>query len=212
MGLLEYKAMPSLRDGALDGWLCTFTIQQQLEIPSACSLAAPVRATGTVRPFTYKITPDWSLFSSQPGRPPCWASPHIICSIYWTLHPSDSAGYPYTFLASPMSWSSLVPCCRFVLTSIKITIYGILFHWKNPRIHLSYCLHFITAVYGVFLGSFLKLYAFLSAVFSTGRVGNNNSVWCFPPLKRNFFAYPSLSKWKLSLPIICRDENSPWSL
>ncbi len=25
MGLLEYQAMPSLRDVAHDGWLCTFT-------------------------------------------------------------------------------------------------------------------------------------------------------------------------------------------
>ncbi len=26
MGLLEFQAMPSLRDVAHDGWLCTFTI------------------------------------------------------------------------------------------------------------------------------------------------------------------------------------------
>jgi hypothetical protein len=49
MGLLEYQAMPSLRDVAHDGWLFTFTIKQQLEIPSARSWAAPVRATGTVQ-------------------------------------------------------------------------------------------------------------------------------------------------------------------
>ncbi len=49
MGLLEYQAMPSLRDITHDGWLCTFTIKQQLEIPSARSWAAPVRATGTVQ-------------------------------------------------------------------------------------------------------------------------------------------------------------------
>ncbi len=35
MGLLEYQAMPSLRDIANDGWLCTFIISQQLEIPQA---------------------------------------------------------------------------------------------------------------------------------------------------------------------------------
>jgi hypothetical protein len=52
MGLLEYQDLPPLRDVAHDGWLCIFTIQQQLEIPSARSWAAPVRATGTagVRP------------------------------------------------------------------------------------------------------------------------------------------------------------------
>ncbi len=41
--------MPYLRDVALDGWLCTSTIYQLLEIPAARSWAAPVRATGTVR-------------------------------------------------------------------------------------------------------------------------------------------------------------------
>jgi hypothetical protein len=47
MGLLEYRAMPSLRDVAHDGWLCTFTKEQQLEMPSDRSWAAPVRTTGT---------------------------------------------------------------------------------------------------------------------------------------------------------------------
>jgi hypothetical protein len=41
--------MPSLRDVAHDGRLCTFTIYQQLEIPLARSWAALVRATGNVR-------------------------------------------------------------------------------------------------------------------------------------------------------------------
>jgi hypothetical protein len=45
MGLLEYQSMPSLRDGRLR----TFTTQQELEIPSSHSWAAPVRATGTVQ-------------------------------------------------------------------------------------------------------------------------------------------------------------------
>ncbi len=35
MGLIEYQAMPSLRDLAHDGWLCTFTVKQKLEITSA---------------------------------------------------------------------------------------------------------------------------------------------------------------------------------
>jgi hypothetical protein len=48
-GLLEYQAMPYLHDVAHDGWLCTFTIKQQLEIPSARSCAAHFRATGRVR-------------------------------------------------------------------------------------------------------------------------------------------------------------------
>ncbi len=47
--ILEYQAMSSFRDVAHDGWLWTFIMQQQLEIPSDSSWAAPVRATGTVR-------------------------------------------------------------------------------------------------------------------------------------------------------------------
>jgi hypothetical protein len=49
MGLLEYQAMPFLRDVVHNEWLCTFTIKHQLVIPSARSWASPVRATGTVR-------------------------------------------------------------------------------------------------------------------------------------------------------------------
>jgi hypothetical protein len=45
--ILEYQAMSSLLDVAHGGWLCTFTIKQQLEIPSA--RIPPVRTTGTVR-------------------------------------------------------------------------------------------------------------------------------------------------------------------
>jgi hypothetical protein len=61
MGLLEYQALPSLRDVAHDGWLCTFTIKQQLKIPSARSWAAPVRATGTARQHVQKShLPDHS--------------------------------------------------------------------------------------------------------------------------------------------------------
>jgi hypothetical protein len=41
--------MPSFCDVARDGWLYTFTLKEQLEIPSAHSWAAPVRSTGTVR-------------------------------------------------------------------------------------------------------------------------------------------------------------------
>ncbi len=47
-----------------DGWMCTFTIQQQLEMPSARSWAAAVRADDSVRktggtacPLQYKPHP-----------------------------------------------------------------------------------------------------------------------------------------------------------
>ncbi len=49
VGLLKYQAIPSLRDVAHDGWLCTFILYKQLEIPSARSWTALVRATGTVQ-------------------------------------------------------------------------------------------------------------------------------------------------------------------
>jgi hypothetical protein len=68
-----YQAMFSLSDVPHDGWFCTFTIKQQLEIPSARSWAAPVRATCKVRIRQAFIS--GSLSSSQSGGPPCLASP-----------------------------------------------------------------------------------------------------------------------------------------
>ncbi len=61
-----------------------YYITEQLEILSARSWAAPVRAAGTERKrhavwsvhhVQNKITPAESLSSSHPGWPPCWASP-----------------------------------------------------------------------------------------------------------------------------------------
>jgi hypothetical protein len=75
--LLEYKAMPSLQYVDYDGWFCTFTIQQQLEISLAHSWEAPVRATrystekagGTARPsHTKSHLPVHSPPASQAGR------------------------------------------------------------------------------------------------------------------------------------------------
>ncbi len=70
MGLLEYQAMPSLRNVAHDGWLCTFIIEQQLQIPSARSWAALIRATGTVQ----KRQAVWPVHHGQnhtlPGHSP----------------------------------------------------------------------------------------------------------------------------------------------
>jgi hypothetical protein len=45
MGLLEYRAMPSLREVAHDGWLCIFIKCQQLEIPSGLPLPCKKRLT-----------------------------------------------------------------------------------------------------------------------------------------------------------------------
>jgi hypothetical protein len=86
MGLLVYQAMRSLCDVTRDRWLFTFNILQQLEISSARSWAAPVRATFTVRPVyhiqnhTCRVTilqPDRSAAvldqpsSLRPHRTPC---------------------------------------------------------------------------------------------------------------------------------------------
>jgi hypothetical protein len=65
MGLLEYQAMPSLYDVAHGDVLCTFSNRS----------APAVRAGGMDRPSRTISHPAWSLSSSQPGGPPCWASP-----------------------------------------------------------------------------------------------------------------------------------------
>jgi hypothetical protein len=49
MGLLESQAMPSLRDVAHEGWYMYIYYITAAGIPSARSLAAPVRAIGTVQ-------------------------------------------------------------------------------------------------------------------------------------------------------------------
>ncbi len=57
MGLLERQAIPFLRYVVLDGWMCTFIIKQQLEIPLARSWAAPVRATERL----WKSLAEWAI-------------------------------------------------------------------------------------------------------------------------------------------------------
>jgi hypothetical protein len=67
VGLLEYHVMPSFRDVAHDGVLCTFSNRSA---PDPGYVVWSVRAGGMDRPSH----PAGSLSSSQPGRPPCWAS------------------------------------------------------------------------------------------------------------------------------------------
>jgi hypothetical protein len=69
ISLLEYQAKPSLRDVAHEGWLSTVT-----EAGNSIS-SHTEKAGGTARTSRTKITPAGSLSSSQPGGPPCWASP-----------------------------------------------------------------------------------------------------------------------------------------
>ncbi len=118
MGLLEYRAMPSLRDIGHDGGLYTFTIKQQLEIPSARNCAAPVRETGTVRKrqtvwpaIMYKITPARSITSSQPSRPPWWASP-----LAFGLFGSKSGLIIYTISVAVSGWVFMFETVAFSLS------------------------------------------------------------------------------------------------
>jgi hypothetical protein len=61
MDLLEYQVVPSLREVV---WLWTFTMEKQLDNPSARSWVAPVRTTGTVRKRQAGDSPP----ASQAGR------------------------------------------------------------------------------------------------------------------------------------------------
>ncbi len=71
MGLLEYQAIPSLRDVAHDGWLCTFTKYQQLknQLGSPSYWCVTEKAGGTARPTrTQSHLPGHFPPASQPGR------------------------------------------------------------------------------------------------------------------------------------------------
>jgi hypothetical protein len=69
MGLLEYQTMPSLRDVAHDGWLCTFTGQLQ---------SGQLVRYGKGRQYT--AYPSRTK-SHLPGGPPCWANPLASASL-----------------------------------------------------------------------------------------------------------------------------------
>ncbi len=72
MGLLEYKAMPSLRDVAHDGVLCTFS---NSSAPRRGQVVWPVRQAAWTVHHVQNHTLLGSLSSSQPGGPPSQASP-----------------------------------------------------------------------------------------------------------------------------------------
>ncbi len=72
-----------MRDVAHDGWLCTLTVKQQLEISLSSQLGSSFQGMQLVvsrrgrryrTSITCKITPAGSLSSGQPGARPCWAS------------------------------------------------------------------------------------------------------------------------------------------
>jgi hypothetical protein len=75
MDLKEYQAMPSLRDVAHDGVLCTFSVIDQTQTGTSGVVHQGRRHGPSI---TNKITPCWlghSPPASQPGGPPCWVSP-----------------------------------------------------------------------------------------------------------------------------------------
>ncbi len=67
MGLLEYQVMPSLRDVAHDGVLCTFSNRSALNRDKWCGQGRTVHHIQNLTPLGHS--------SSQPGGPPYWASP-----------------------------------------------------------------------------------------------------------------------------------------
>jgi hypothetical protein len=70
MGLLEYRAMTSLRDVAHDGVLLTVSNRSAPD-----QVVWSVKAGEKDRPSRTKSHPAGSPFSSQQDGPPCWASP-----------------------------------------------------------------------------------------------------------------------------------------
>jgi hypothetical protein len=91
MGLLEYQPMPSLRDVAHDGVLCTFSTRSASDRDKWCG---PSRQAAMDRPSRTKSHPAGTLSSSQPGGLPCWTIPLALGLIrFYTLsHLFTTAG------------------------------------------------------------------------------------------------------------------------
>jgi len=66
--------MASLRDVAHDGVLCTFNNRLAPDRGKWCGPSGQMEWTLN-SPSHTKPHPAGSLYSSQPGGPPCWASP-----------------------------------------------------------------------------------------------------------------------------------------
>jgi hypothetical protein len=73
MDLLEYQAMPSLRDVARKGVLCTHSNRSAPDRGKWCGPSG--QAEWTVHQVQNHTLLAGSLSSSQPGGPPCWVSP-----------------------------------------------------------------------------------------------------------------------------------------
>ncbi len=78
MILLEYQAMPSLRDGAHDGVLCTFSNRSDLDRDKWCDPS--VRVAWTVH---HVQNPNLLGHTIQLGGPLCLASPLSSLRPHW---------------------------------------------------------------------------------------------------------------------------------
>jgi hypothetical protein len=79
MGLLEYQAMPSLRDAAHDGGLCTFSNRPE-------QVVWYIRAGGQGPSITYKITPCCVTLLQPTRRAAVLDQPSILRSLWWLLN------------------------------------------------------------------------------------------------------------------------------
>ncbi len=75
MGLLEYQAMPSLRDVAHDQTPAGNSVSLHPGSTYQENRFGTEKAGNMARPSRIKITPVGSLSSSQLGGPPCWSRP-----------------------------------------------------------------------------------------------------------------------------------------
>jgi hypothetical protein len=101
-----------LRDVAHDGVLCTF---RNRSAPDRGQVVWSIRAGGMDRPSRTRLHPSGSLSSSQPGGPPCWASPvafDLIDCPYnsFPFHSCGEAGYDVRgrFKSQPRSLEAYV--------------------------------------------------------------------------------------------------------
>jgi hypothetical protein len=73
MGLLEYRALPSLRDVAHGGVFCVHLVIDQPQTGASGVVRQGRRHGPSIMCQNHPLLGHSS--SSQPGGPPCWASP-----------------------------------------------------------------------------------------------------------------------------------------
>ncbi len=108
--------MPSLRGVAHDGVLCTFCNKSA---PDRGKWCGPSRQAGMDRPSRTKSHPAVSLSSSQPGGPPCWASPLAFGLIGQNFLPG--------FISHTVKNCRIFPCMKIHIMVCVVII--ILLNW-----------------------------------------------------------------------------------